>query len=70
MKKFNQMESNLIVDSLNYYVANLEAELKAMEEDGKTKGYSPIFAPGFYTMFANELIDKVQKDMTKKQKPI
>ena len=39
-----------------------------MEEDGKTKGYSPIWAPGFYTMFANELIDKIQRDMTKKDK--
>tara|TARA_R100001509_G_scaffold133216_1_gene86811 strand:- start:37 stop:234 length:198 start_codon:yes stop_codon:yes gene_type:complete len=63
MKKFNKMESNLIVDSLNYYVANLESEIKQMEEDGKPS----IFAPGFYTMFANELIDKVKKDMTKKQ---
>ena len=59
MKKFNKMESNLIVDSLNYYVANLESEIKQMEENGKPS----IFAPGFYTMFANELIDKVQKDM-------
>ena len=64
MKKFNKMESNLIIDSLNYYVANLESEIKQMEENGK---YS-IFAPGFYTMFANELIEKVQKDMTKKQR--
>ena len=64
MKKFNKMESNLIVDSLNYYVANLESEIKQMEENGKPS----IFSPGFYTMFANELIDKVQKDMTKKQR--
>jgi len=64
MKKFNKMESNLIVDSLNYYVANLESEIKQMEENGKQS----IFAPGFYSMIANELIDKVQKDMTKKQK--
>ena len=63
MKKFNKMESNLIVDSLNYYVANLEAEIKLMEENGKRS----IFAPGFYSMFADELIDKV-KTMTKKQK--
>ena len=33
MKKFNKMESNLIVDSLNYYVANLESEIKQMEKD-------------------------------------
>ena len=64
MKKFNKMESNLIVDSLNYYVANLESEIKAMEKDGK---YS-IFAPGFYTMISEELINKIKKDMTKKDK--
>ena len=64
MKKFNKMESNLIVDSLNYYVANLESEIKQMEENGK---YS-IFAPGFYTMISDELINKIQKDMTKKPK--
>ena len=64
MKKFNGMESNLIVDSLNYYVANLEAEIKKMEENGRNS----IFAPGFYTMISKELIDKIKKDMTKKQK--
>ena len=66
MKKFNKMESNLIVDSLNYYVANLESEIKKMEKDGK---YS-IFAPGFYTMISEELINKIQKDMTKKPKKL
>jgi len=63
MKKFNKMESNLIIDSINYYVANLEQEIKLMEKDGRPS----IFAPGFYSMFADELIDKV-KTMTKKQK--
>jgi len=63
-KKFNKMESNLIVDSLNYYVANLEQEIKELEKTGR----SSIFAPGFYSRFADELIDKVQKDMTKKDK--
>ena len=57
------MESNLLVDSLKYYVANLESEIKRMEENNKRS----IFAPGFYTMISNELIDKV-KEMTKKQK--
>ncbi len=61
MKKFNGMESNLLVDSLNYYVANLESEIKKMEEQGKRS----IFAPGFYTMISKERIDKV-KSMTKK----
>ena len=63
MKKFNKMESNLILDSINYYVANLEQEIKLMEKDGRQS----IFAPGFYSTFAHELIEKV-KTMTKKQK--
>ena len=42
MKKFNNMESNLILDSINYYVANLEQEIKEMEKTGR----SSIFAPG------------------------
>ena len=63
MKKFNKMESDLLIDSLNYYVAELEVEISKMEEDGKRS----IFAPGFYTMISTELIDKVE-DMTKKQK--
>ena len=64
MKKLNQMESNLICDALNYYVAHLESEIKALEEKGKTY----IFAPGFYPMIKDELVNKVKKDMTKKQK--
>tara|TARA_B100000424_G_scaffold268031_1_gene262007 strand:- start:403 stop:603 length:201 start_codon:yes stop_codon:yes gene_type:complete len=64
MKKFNKMESNLIVDALNYYVAHLEDEIKQIEENGK---YS-IFAPGFYTTISKELINKIKKDMTKKDK--
>ena len=64
MKKFNKMESNLICDALNYYVAHLESEIKAMEENGK---YS-IFAPGFYTMIKEELAGKIKLDMTKKDK--
>lgn len=63
MKKFNQMESDLLVSSLRFYVANLESEIEQMEKGNKRS----IFAPGFYTMISNELIDKV-KDMTKKQK--
>ena len=64
MKKFNKMESNLICDSLDYYVAHLEADIKALEEKGKTS----IFAPGFYPMIKDELVNKIKKDMTKKDK--
>ena len=35
MKKFNKMESNLIVDSLNYYVANLESEIKQIRKNSQ-----------------------------------
>jgi hypothetical protein len=65
MKKFNQMESDLLVSSLRAYVANLESEIEQMEKDGKRS----IFASGFYTMISNELVDKV-RDMTKKPKKI
>tara|TARA_R100000654_G_scaffold546_1_gene2086 strand:+ start:642 stop:815 length:174 start_codon:yes stop_codon:yes gene_type:complete len=56
MKKFNKMESNFICDALNYYVAHLE------------------FVPGSYPMIPEirakkyELVNKVKKNMTKKQK--
>jgi len=63
MKKFNKMESDLLVSSLRFYVANLESEIEQMEKDSKRS----IFAPGFYTMISTELIDKV-KEMTKKNK--
>ena len=63
MKKFNKMESNLICDALNYYVMQLEADIKALEEAGKTS----IFAPGFYPMIKDELVNKIKQDMTKKQ---
>jgi hypothetical protein len=63
MKKFNGMESKLICDALDYYVDHLESEIKALEEKGRTS----IFAPGFYPMIKDELVDKIKKDMTKKQ---
>ena len=62
MKKFNGMESHLIVDALKYYVAQVEKDILEMEKEGKRS----IFAPGFYTNVSKELIDKV-KSMTKKQ---
>ena len=45
MKKFNGMESNLIIDALQFYVAQVERDILEMEKDGKRC----IFAPGFYT---------------------
>ena len=62
MKKFNGMESHLIIDALTFYVAQVESDILEMEKDGKRS----IFAPGFYTNVSKELIDKI-KSMTKKQ---
>jgi pantothenate synthetase len=63
MKKFNGMESNLIIDALQFYVAQVEKDILELEKEGKTS----IFAPGFYTMISKDLKDKV-KSMTKKAK--
>ena len=63
MKKFNKMESNLIIDALQFYVAQVERDILKMEEDGKRS----IFAPGFYTMISKDLKEKV-RSMTKKDK--
>ena len=51
MKKFNQMESNLICDALYFYVVQLEKDIIDMQEAGKRS----IFAPGFYTNVSQEL---------------
>jgi hypothetical protein len=62
MKKFNGMESHLIVEALNYYVTQVEKDILEAEKEGKRS----IFAPGFYTNISNDLKFKV-KSMTKKQ---
>ena len=62
MKKFNGMESQLIIEALNYYVAQVEEDILEAEKEGKRS----IFAPGFYTNISNDLKFKV-KSMTKKQ---
>ena len=52
MKKFNGMESHLIIEALNYYVTQIEKDILEMEKTGKRS----IFAPGFYTNVSKELI--------------
>ena len=61
MKKFNGMESNLIIDALQFYVAQVEKDILELEKKGKTTRR----APGFNTMISKDLKDKV-KSMTKK----
>ena len=56
------MESNLIINALQFYVAQVEKDILELEKEGKTS----IFAPGFYTNISNDLKFKV-KSMTKKQ---
>jgi len=63
MKKFNEFEKVLIIEALNYYVANLEVEIEAANKGDR----NTIIAPGFYTMAKNELIGKVES-LTKKFK--
>jgi len=63
MKKFNEFEKGLIVDALNYYVANLEVEI----EEANKGDRNTIIAPGFYTMQKQELVTKVES-LTKKSK--
>jgi len=63
MKKFNKMESNLIIDALQFYVAQVERDILELEKQGKRS----IFAPGFYTQISKELKEKVI-NMTKKQR--
>jgi len=63
MKKFNNMESHLIIDALTFYVAQVEKDILELEKQGKRS----IFAPGFYTQISKELKQKVIT-MTKKDK--
>ena len=42
MKKFNGMESKLIVDALDCYVTQVEKDILELEKDGKRS----ILAPG------------------------
>lgn len=65
MKKFNEFESYLIQEALANHMKYLEdwvAEVDA-EKEGRC-----IYAQGYFTMVVTELIDKVSKEMTRKQK--
>ena len=57
------MESNLIIDALRFYIAQVEKYILQMEKDGKTS----IFAPGFYTNKPHDFKEKL-RSMTKKAK--
>ena len=64
MKKFNGWESHLIVEALKNHIIVCENEII----DAIDSGNNPIFAQGFFKMQIEELIGKVESDMTRKEK--
>lgn len=66
MKKFNEFESDLIQNALDYYAAHLEAEVEAMQKKTEGTGLRPIIAPGFYNLQVKDLKFKVT-ELTKKR---
>jgi hypothetical protein len=59
MRKFNGYERQLIREALSHHLNALESEVTEME--GRS-----IFAPGFFTMTINELLEKVDTMTLKK----
>jgi hypothetical protein len=64
MKKFNQWESQIIVEALTRHIQACENEIAEVESAGKTC----IFAKGFFEMQIGELIGKVTSEMTRKNR--
>ena len=50
MKKFNGMESKLIIDALDCYITQVEKDISELEKDGKRS----IFTPGIYPNIQND----------------
>ena len=66
MKKFNKMESNLICDSLDYYVAHLEAEIKALKEEAERDAENTTlarflrnFESRIYAQLSRQLVEQL-----------
>jgi hypothetical protein len=60
--KFNGFEKWFIQTALKSAIEEAEADVLASETEGKRL----IYAPGYFTMVGNEIIDKVN-DMTLKE---
>ena len=63
MKKFNEFELWMLTNAIHGYVKQAEKDIKLAEDDG----HRSLFAPVYFTMVGQELLEKVES-MTKKQK--
>ena len=57
-KIFNEFEAWFIETSL---LEAIESAEKQVSEDEKNESKRLIYAPGYFTMLGNELIDKIKK---------
>ena len=60
--KFNGFEKYFIQTALRHAIDEAEKDVLAAEADGKRS----IYAPGYFTMVGNEIIDKVNSMTLKK----
>ena len=60
--KFNGFEKYFIQTALKNAIEEAEEDIKRLIDEGKR----PTYAPGYFTMVCNEIIDKVN-DMTLKK---
>ena len=60
--KFNGFEKYFIQTALRHAIEEAEKDVLAAEADGKRS----IYAPGYFTMVGNEIIDKVNSMTLKK----
>ncbi len=60
--KFNGFEKYFIQTSLKHAIEEAEKDVLATESAGKRS----IYAPGYFTMVGNEIIDKVNSMTLKK----
>ena len=60
--KFNGFEKHFIQTALKAAIEQAEEDVLAVEADGKRS----IYAPGYFTLVGNEIIDKVNSMTLKK----
>ena len=60
--KFNGFEKYFIQTALKHAIQEAETDVLAAESNGKRS----IYAPGYFTMVGNEIIDKVNSMTLKK----
>ena len=60
--KFNGFEKYFIQTALKHAIQEAESDVLATESEGKRS----LYAPGYFTMVGNEIIDKVNSMTLKK----